>query len=230
MAIFLLTTEPLVGRKKLLMKHPVLLLVFIFAFAFSASSQTDSVQTNPAFTPLRITAFDAKLLDRNVQLQWTVSANEDVKSFDVEKEEGGVFRKIGSKLSLAKGGAQSYEFVDALPKQNGDLVYRLKLLTKDGNDVYSASRAIGREDAGFQYKLKQNPVRQLIDLEIDAVADGQLQATVTTAYGQKLLSETSKLSVGKNKVTLSAQDLLPGLHRLMLECGGKRALLSFVKE
>ena len=227
----MLTTEPQSHSRKSLMKKAAFSLFLLFCVLIKAVSQPDSSQVAQSFLPLLVMNFDAKIINKNVQLQWTVTNNEDVKNFEIERaEDDNGFQKIGGKLSTGKEGKTNYEFVDALPKKNAGLSYRIKTVAKDGSSVYSNVQNTRVEEAVLQYKLKQNPVHQSIEVEIISPSDVSLQASIYTAYGQKAFVQTTKLFSGVNLLSLSSQNLLPGLHRLVLETGNERKVISFVKE
>lgn len=213
----------------MLMKKPFLLLSALLIFT-TAFCQLDSAQIR-SFLPLQVVSFDAKVVNRNVQLIWTISRNEEVKGYEIERAiANGNYDKIGGRLSSGQEGAMLYEFVDALPKTNIDFHYRVKVLAKDGSFLYSDLRQVKIEEGVLQFKLKQNPVRNLVQVDIKSVEAGQLQATIYTSAGQRILTETVKLATGLNQVSISSQNLLPGLHRLVLELGKERKVISFVKE
>lgn len=231
MAIFLLTTEPNSSRKNLLMKKATIFLCALFVIFSKTFSQGDSVQTLPALLPLQVMSIDAKVINQNVQLLWTVTSNEDAKSFEVERsDDGGEYKKIGGRLPVGSSGSVSYEFVDAMPRKNISYSYRIKIIAKDGAPTYSELTAIKVADEIIRCKLKQNPVRNKIEAEVISANAGNIQISVYTNYGQKVLTETAKLSSGINNLSLSSQNLLPGLHRLVLETGSERKVISFVKE
>ena len=78
--------------------------------------------------------------------------------------------------------------------------------------------------------FSKNPVHNSIDAEVISTEAGKIQVSVFTNYGQKVLSETVKISVGSNLLSFSSENLQPGLHRLVLETGTDRKVFSFVKE
>jgi hypothetical protein len=213
------------------MSKATLLLCLFLAMSVLAFSQPDSAQAVQVYQSLQIKSLDVNVINKNVQLIWTVNTNEEVRSFEVERaDDGQEYKKIGGKLSLSQAGKESYEFVDALPKRNIPLSYRVKILGKDGSTVYSGLRTVKVDNEELKCKLKQNPVRQVIELEVVAPGKTDLQATVYTNYGQKVASETARLTMGVNNFSISSQSLLPGLHRLVLETGSERKVISFVKE
>lgn len=231
MAIFLQTTEPTTSRKNLLMKKATIFLCTLFVIFSKTFSQGDSVQSLPELLPLQVMSLDAKLINKNVQLLWKVSSNEEAKSFEVERsDDGGEYKKIGGRLSIGNTGTISYEFVDAMPRENKTYAYRIRIVAKDGSYSYSELRAIKVYDEIIRCRLKQNPVRNTIDAEVISAEAGNLQVSVYTNFGQKVLSETAKLTAGINNLSFSSHNLLPGIHRLVLETGSERKVISFVKE
>ncbi len=213
------------------MKNLILLVSSFFCFVNTAKSQQDSSVNGQHFLPLQITGLDAAVRSKNVQLVWTINSNEEARAFEIERaEEDGNYQKVGSKLSLGRTGAAGYEFVDALPKKNTSLSYRIKIIAKEGLPLYSATQTIRVTDAALQCRLKQNPVHNSINVEVVSALAGTLIISVYTAYGQTAITETTKLSNGVNHLSFSSQALLPGLHRLVLESGAERAVLSFVKD
>ena len=231
MATFLLTTEPTNSRKTLLMKKTAIFLCTLFIIFSKSFSQGDSVQTLPSLLPLQVVNLDVKVINKNVQLLWTVTSNEDARSFEVERsDDGDEYKKIGGRLPVNQAGVVLYEFVDAMPRENKSYSYRVRILAKDGTTAYSELHAVKLADDIIRCKLKQNPVRNSIDAEVISASTGNLQISVYTNFGQRVLSETAKLSAGLNNLSFSSQHLLPGIHRLVLETGSERKVISFVKE
>lgn len=230
MATYLLTTEPTSCCKAMLMKKATIYVLVFFCCLAKLNGQTDSVQ-NAMLLPLQTTAFEAAVINQNIQLKWTVSSNEEARSFEIERADNGAdYKKIGSRLSAAKTGFFSYEFVDALPKKNTAFAYRVKILAKDGTSLYSNVQNTRIEEGALHCKLKQNPVRHVIEVEVQAANAGSATATVFTAYGQMASTEAVRLSAGANLLRFPSQNLLPGLHRFVLETGSERKVISFVKE
>jgi hypothetical protein len=213
------------------MKKTTICLCTIFILLTRTFSQEDTAQVLRSILPLQVMSIDAKVINKNVQLLWTVNSNEDAKSFEVERaDDGGEYKKIGGRLPIGNSGTASYEFVDAMPKKNIAFSYRVKIIAKDGSSTYSDLRHAKVDDEIIRCRLKQNPVRNNIEAEVISAETGNLQVSVYTNFGQKVISETAKLTSGVNHLSYSSQNLLPGLHRLVLETGSERKVISFVKE
>jgi hypothetical protein len=164
MAIFLLTTEPTQSRNRMLMKRTIFFLATILFLLTRSFSQEDTAQVIQAVLPLQVLSIDAKVINKNVQLLWTVTSNEDAKSFEVERaDDSGDFKKIGGKLSFGVTGSASYEFVDALPKKNIAFSYRVKIIAKDGSSSYSDLRSI-KKWMTRSFAASSNKIRFAIQL------------------------------------------------------------------
>lgn len=204
-------------------------LLFLAAFFYLTESRAQSDTT--AVSPAPLAFFQVQAVDKVVLLKWSVPETDDFKSFDIERSEDGVnFIKVGSKLAISKGSHADYDFVDATPKQNVSLRYRLKLISKDGIGAYSDFKEARVSDMQIAIRLKQNPVRNNIEIELTTTSAKQASIVVVSQSGLQLASQTFRLANGVNLLTLSAQSLLQGLYQLVVEAGAERKTLSFIKE
>ncbi|WP_162944886.1 T9SS type A sorting domain-containing protein [Flavisolibacter nicotianae] len=208
------------------MKNCLLFLAAIF-FLTESRAQSDTA----VVSPVPLTVFQVQAVDKVVLLKWSIQETEDFKSFDIERSEDGInFTKVGSKLAISKGSNADYDFVDATPKQNVSLRYRLKLISKDGISVYSDLKEARVSEMQIVVRLKQNPVRNNIEVELTAASARQASLTVVSQNGLQVATQTFRLSTGINQLSLSAQSLLQGLYQLVVEAGSERKTLSFIKE
>lgn len=196
-----------------------------------AKSYSVWVQGTATVLPLQLLRFDAKAVNKVVQLQWTVAQNEEVKSFEIERAEDGVhFEKVGSRLSINKAGNSDYDFVDATPKKGIGLLYRIKLIGKDGSSVYSDLKMVRVEEGQLALRLKQNPVQGSAALELTSAVAGKATITVVSSSGQKLFSQSINLVTGVNEFSFPTQAYAKGVYRLLIEAGNERKTISFLKE
>ncbi len=208
------------------MKKCLLLLMAIILL-----TKTYAQDDTTAFAINSLSFFHVQSVEKLVMLKWSVEESEEYKSFDIERADDGVhFFKVGSKLAISKNNSDEYEFVDATPVKNILLRYRLKLITKDGSVSYSAFKETKVTDAQWAIRLKQNPVRSNIEIEVEALAAKQASVAVVSNSGQQMTSQTFRLSAGKNQLSLSAQSLGQGIYQLMVEVDNKRKTISFIKE
>lgn len=209
------------------MKKCMLVLMAFFLLT-RLGAQEDSVAAVPVDS---VAFFQVQAIDKVILLKWSVAQSEDYKSFDIERADDGVhFFKVGSKLAISKGENEAYDFVDATPKRNIDLRYRLKLISKDGFATYSTFRETKMLVEQLSVRLKQNPVRSTIDLELEAATAKQATVAVVSQAGQQVTLQTFRLTTGTNQLSLSTQSMLQGIYQLVVEAGTDRKIVSFIKE
>jgi hypothetical protein len=110
------------------------------------------------------------------------------------------------------------------------LQYRLKLISIDGFASLSEVKDTKVADAPWLIRLKQNPVRNKIELEIESITAKPASVVVVSNAGQQITTQPFRLSAGKNQLSLSAQGMLQGLYQLIVEIGNERKTVSFIKE
>ncbi|HET7898695.1 MAG TPA: hypothetical protein VFL47_13520, partial [Flavisolibacter sp.] len=187
------------------MKKSMVLLLAIFLFARTYAQQDSSTPVSTA-----IVSFQVQPVDKVVLLKWTVDQPDEYKAFDIERSDNGIdFIKVGSKLAISKNSNADYDFVDATPKANTGLRYRLKIISLNGVESYSELKEAKVGESLVTVLLKQNPVRNSIDFAITAAGGNQASVAVFSQSGQQLAVQTFRLSTGVNQLSLSAQSLLP---------------------
>jgi hypothetical protein len=223
----LLSIEPL--KTKLLMKKMMLLIVAFLLFA-RLNAQDDTTASS-SYNPVLF--FQVQAVDNVVQLKWSVDQDIELKNFDIERSDNGTpLIKVGSRLAITKNSDGEYDFVDATPRKNVLLQYRLRLITKDGDTLYSDWKQTRLEEAPWSVRLKQNPVRNRVEVELETSTQAARQAVVVIVSntGQPTTPQVFRLADGKNQLSLSAQSLLPGIYQLVVEAGNERKTISFIKE
>ncbi|NTS41178.1 T9SS type A sorting domain-containing protein [Flavisolibacter sp. BT320] len=199
------------------------LLFFIPGFA-----QPDTTETLPL---AEMVTFNAKAVDKVVVLKWSVPYSEEFKSFDIERaEDEGEFVKVGSKLAITKSSDAEYDFVDATPRRNHLLRYRLKLIAQNGSVSYSGLQETRLPDETFTVRLKQNPVRDKVELELVTTTANQAAVVVIANSGQQMAAQNYRLSAGINQIMLPASLFPQGLYQLAIEASNQRKTISFIKE
>ncbi|MEO6685118.1 MAG: SdrD B-like domain-containing protein, partial [Dyadobacter sp.] len=120
-------------------------------------------------TPLPVTliSFTADKENETVQLQWITSAETNSESFDIENSlTGKTWQKLGNVLAAGESATKmTYSFADKNPS-NGENLYRLKMIDKDGTFAYSTIRSVTLETAS-QVTIYPNPVADRIQFKIN---------------------------------------------------------------
>ncbi|MDQ3276864.1 MAG: hypothetical protein M3Q06_00965 [Bacteroidota bacterium] len=210
------------------MKNCLLLLLISFLFV-AVHAQTNSSDTTALATPFD---FEVQAVDKVVLLKWNIAYTEDLKSFDIERAENNenTFIKVGSKLAISKGNDAIYDFVDATPKANVTLRYRLKLIAQNGSVSYSHFRETKLPAAVFTVRLKQNPVRANLELEVVTTTAKQATVVVAANSGLQVAAQTFRLTAGANQLSIPAGLIPQGMYQLAVEAGSERKTIPFIKE
>lgn len=176
-------------------------------------------------------SFQVQAVEKVVVLKWTIEEGWAYKSFEVERSDDGInFKKVGSRLGISKNSEGGFDFVDATPIKGAALQYRLKLISTDGIVAYSENKEAKVAAIQWSVRLKQNPVRNNIEFEIDAAKAEQAAVAVVSNAGQQIITQTFRLSAGKNGLTLSSQGMQQGIYQLIVQTGNERKTISFIKE
>ena len=89
------------------------------------------------FIPVELTSFAASVSDGNVTLNWSTSTETNNQGFDVERNSGNGFEKIGYVAGIGTSTEiHNYSYVDG-SLQEGTYTYRLKQIDYDGTSEYS---------------------------------------------------------------------------------------------
>lgn len=120
-------------------------------------------------TPLPVTliSFNANKENETVQLQWITSAETNSESFDIENSlTGKTWQTLGNVIAAGESATKtSYSFVDKNPS-NGENLYRLKMIDKDGTFAYSSIRSVTLE-VDNQVTIYPNPVSDRILFKVN---------------------------------------------------------------
>ncbi|HYF31925.1 MAG TPA: T9SS type A sorting domain-containing protein [Chitinophagaceae bacterium] len=117
----------------------------------------------PRTLPVKLTSFDASLINKKVALTWSTAQEKDASHFVVERSTNGIdFTDAG--IIFTEGNSElsrSYSFKDQVSTSgSGILYYRLRMVDLDGQYEYSAIRLIklGISDGKLELQAFPNPV------------------------------------------------------------------------
>lgn len=180
--------------------------------------------------PLQLISFNAKEVNKTVQLSWTVSDNQEAASFSVQRsDDGSSFETIGNINATNAQGNATYTFVDANPKLNVAEQYQLKIIFRNGNEKYSYKRIITIHEQGFSATLKTNPVHDQLNLLIQNDKATSLIISIINDKGQLLHKQQYRVDAGNNNLQLMTGQLPSAVYTLVLNTGSAVKTISFVK-
>jgi len=120
--------------------------------------------------PIVINSFSAARSSENIVLNWQVSANENIKSFEIEKSNGKGYMTIAEINASGKGNGNAYHFED-LDNSTTTNDYRLKVIGMDGSYTYSAVRSVKGKNGGDSYTIFPNPARGNSNITVAGISE-----------------------------------------------------------
>jgi hypothetical protein len=167
-------------------------------------------------TPVTWEALTAKLSGNKVLVEWSVSAEQHIKNYEVERsQDGSGWQVIGTILPGA-GTAQvkHYHYSDAQPN-TGVNYYRIKQTDLDGTFTYSPVKTVEMKMNG-QVKIFSNPFNDKLDLQVKDFTGRKLQLTIVSSAGIILRTENRQLVNGGSRITIDGlQSLAMGIYYIL---------------
>lgn len=172
--------------------------------------------------PVELASFTGKLVNGNVLLSWSTASEKNNYGFEVEKNLGNGWNKVGF---VAGNGttteAKSYSFSDS--KVSEKATYRLKQLDLDGTTSYSASIEVfsGIAESFELQGNYPNPFNPSTMIRFTLPVSGNVELAVFNTIGQLISSSTINGTSGLNTFTFKADGLASGIYLYQLTFNGK---------
>ena len=159
--------------------------------------------------PITIKTFSAKRNGVDVSLLWQTSYESNAKEFEIQRKSGNNFVTIGSLAATNNELGNSYSFIDN-NKLNGISEYRLKLISKDGDVVYSEIRVVKSTGATIDFTIFPNPAVRNAKVYVADIS----QPTSVQVYDNA--GRVVKVLTIKSGNTIEINNLQTGIYRVRL--------------
>jgi hypothetical protein len=171
-----------------------------------------NVVTNNANLPVQFLEFKATKGASNVQLQWTVTAEEQVKGYAIERSTDGVhWEQIGYSAARAPATVNRYSYTDASPA-TGRNYYRIRQQDNDGRYTLSVTRSVEWEAQPLGISAYPVPVQKTLSLRIESTAAANVTIIVTDMLGRPILQQRTSVRAGVNVQQVDMQTLKAGTY------------------
>jgi hypothetical protein len=199
--------------------------VWTVCFPVSGFSYFYCHACNPVNAPLPIdlTLFTGRQVNNQSLLSWTTASEQNNSHFIVERsKDGTTFNSISSAIATKANGGNSstalnYSFTDELPLL-GHNYYRLQQHDIDGKvstsqivDIYYGNDT--------KVTLFPNPVRQIMNVDINTPKATSATLKVTDATGRVVKVISMQLSAGANSTQVDLQGLADGMYMVHITNG-----------
>lgn len=191
------------------------------------------VQGAEMVLPLKLISFQAKEAPgKKVNVSWRVADNEDASQFVIERSDDGVNfkKKVATVAAKTTSGEVDYSITDLSPGINTDMLYRLKLVSKSGREVYSDLEMVRIVSKQTSIRLMQNPVNTDVRFSVDLSEAGQVKAAVYNSAGQQVIFKSWNLPLGSSQIKIPSQQLSSGLYQIQINAPGYNTVVQFLKK
>jgi len=165
--------------------------------------------------PVELTSFAANVNENNVTLNWTTATELNNQGFDVERNSGNGFEKIGFVAGFGTSTEiHTYSYVDG-SLQEGTYTYRLKQVDFDGTFEYSD---VVEVDVAIPavFALEQNypnPFNPSTTIKFSLAADSKVNLTVFDILGQEVANLINgNLAAGSHEINFNASNVNSGVY------------------
>lgn len=153
--------------------------------------------------PVSVIDITAQKSANTIQVKWTMSAELNIKLYEVEKSIDGIhFYTLGHQQPSGNNGSfQLYQFNDLQPTKGWNY-YRIKNELISGQIQYSrVVRVNGKGEAASSITIYPNPIRQsTIQVYFSQVKEGDYQLKLINAAGQEMARQSVRFSGGNGHV------------------------------
>ena len=178
----------------------------------------NNIRVNYKFNP-------AILNNQQIQLRWTVSEQQNIDHFEIEKAIGDFnYTTIDSTVTTADS---TYSFVDDNIKLNTLYNYRLVVVAKNGDRCYSANDSVRTVANKHFIDIYPNPSPGNIMISLPGYT-GIASFTITNTVGQIILERVSSLQNGTPQ-SFNLSNESPGLYYLKLYTIDGTYIQRFIK-
>ena len=180
--------------------------------------------------PIKLSSFNTSSSKNNSVLNWTVQ-NQDASSgyFDIERStNGNDFTKIGTVVSNGMP-TGNYSYTDENSGLAGTVYYRLKIVDKDGQFVYSEIKTVQLSNPAYSAIIYPNPLTKNSKLVINLEGSQIIKVVVNNALGRMVKQFEFSGIKGRNEKSLDLTSLANGSYFISLESGTSIQTLSAIK-
>jgi hypothetical protein len=188
------------------------------------------VQDNFSVLPLKLIAFNGRMLDRKIHLYWKAADGEEVKTFEVERStDGRNFSKVGSRTATTS--VAEYSFDDEVSMLSSNVFfYRLRMVNKGGGSVYSEIIIFrDQKKTKGEVLFYPNPVHHEGFVSFYSAADGKAELQVIDVSGKPVLRQYNDVFKGSNVISVkNLIGLKAGTYIIKLNNGDETLVARFI--
>jgi hypothetical protein len=175
--------------------------------------QPEYIITNPL--PVELTSFTAKIIDKNVLLNWQTSTETNNYGFEIERAS---YLQVWEHIGFVSGNGNSnspkeYSFMDKNPDGVGEIKYRLKQIDNDGQFEYSNVISTNYSINGFEiFQNYPNPFNPSTTISWQSAIGGNVSIKIYDILGNEVAEILNEYkSAGGQEIKFESASINNGL-------------------
>lgn len=187
---------------------PLIALVNVTTAGYLGAGAIGILNNPCTVLPVEMIGFDAKRVSNTVNLIWETAQEFNLSGFDIQRKLGAAaFTSIGFVIATAnEGSGYVYNFTDANLTSGTNVLYRLRMVDKDGAYTYSEIRSIRNSGQKIDLSVYPNPSNGFFTIAVPANG-GVYDVLLTDVAGRFLRSIN-----GLRSQSLKMNGLSPGIY------------------
>lgn len=209
---------------------------YVFEYTTACGLFRDTVIiTATSGVPVALLSFNAKPVNKDVQLNWSTASETNNNGFYTERSLDG---KLFETIQFIKGAGnsnrvQSYTFNDqnAL-KQQPVLYYRLRQVDFDGTYTYSEVKQVRAQQTTLQgITAAPNPFSNNLSILMNSENNSEVTVTLYDLYGRRVMAQKYTTTIGNNMLDLDGIDnLAAGVYTATVVIEGEQTAIKLIKK
>ncbi len=180
-----------------------------------------------------LSGFRGRAFDHQVRLDWTVTENQDILNFVIERSTDGISFKPVSTLQAhsPQTSLMGYGTNDDVHQVASSRVfYRLKITNKDGRVKYTKAISLSLVESNTDgMSIAPNPVRDIMQINISSAKDKKAQLFIYDFEGKLVRTENTNIQRGNSVITVSGLQTWPrGVYSVTVVIGDDRFVKKMV--
>jgi hypothetical protein len=190
----------------------------------------DFAATNIIILPVELLNFHASVKDKNVELRWTTSSEENNKYFTIERSKDATSFEYVTDVPGAGNSTTSlrYNSMDTHPYE-GISYYRLKQTDYDGNSKYSYIISVEFKFGAIGEIQVFYPSPNLVTFNVNCDPDREINYMIYDVTGKEMTSGKFVSVKGVNQIQVPVEGFANGIYFITLTDGETQKQQKFIK-
>lgn len=180
--------------------------------------------------PVTLLDFNGKGYSGYNQLKWTVSQEQNLDRYELERgTDGAVFTKVSSTPARNEVNQTTYSYNDQTSLFES--YYRLKIINTDGSFTYSSIVFIRKNGGKNEFIVLGNPFTDNLIFQYKIAQAQKLNIRLFNAAGSLMRREEYAATAGTGTYTIAGlNNLTPGIYALKIETANDKQVIRVLKK